>query len=102
MRRLAFAALALLLAACTATTSVSVGSGGMGAAPGTAVSGAAIAGHAESISAAVPLLGLAIIGTTVYGARDAEPAPALDPTRPIQVRDCGEPIEDLSANLVCR
>ena len=95
------------LAGCAATTSVNVGGGTAGAASGSAVSSATLGVHAESGSAAGALLGLAIIGGTVYGAGGAGAersgrVPALDPRRTVNVQNCSQPIRDWSANLKCK
>lgn len=95
--------LAAALSGCAATTSVSAGGGAAGVAPGGTVSSATVGMHVESASAAGALLGLAIIGGTVYGAaRDGARVPPLDPDRTVNVQDCSQPIRDWAANLRCK
>jgi hypothetical protein len=112
MRMMAFALIAVL-AGCgtTATTAVSVGSTAGGpVGPGTAVSGAQLSAYSQSSSAALPLLGLFVLGATIYNPAEndarmgglARPTPPLDPGRPVNAQDCSQPISDWSANLKCK
>lgn len=113
--------LGLLLAGCSAHTSVRIGSGAAGVAPGTTVTSTSAGLSVQSGSTAGALLAIGVLAAATYGSESynggiryranpffaLEPpaprsAPPLDESRRVNEQDCTRPIEDWSANLKCR
>ena len=105
-----------VLAGCSSSANVRIGSGGTGASPGTSVTSSSAGVRVDAGSAAGTLIAIGMLAAVWHGSEDdrygararldpfaaAGSAPALDETRRVNEQDCTRPIEDWSANLRCR
>jgi len=102
--RLALLAALLVLGGCGGQGVIRASSGGpplLGAPPpGTAASGGFVSVNYAGASAAGALLAIGLLGAALESGY--EPVPQPDPRRTINVQDCTRPIENPTANLMCR
>ena len=86
--RLSVFLIAFCIAGCGGNTNVQTSSG----------ASASVQGQATLSS----LFLIGILGAVLSGDAPVYPAPEMDPTRRVVEQDCRKPIEDWSANLMCR